>query len=287
MNKLSDQRRAQILRCLTEGTSIRATARITDTAKATVLKLLVEVGEFCSLYQDLVLRNLPCERIEADEIWAYVGAKRKNAKRTGDGDLWTFTAIDPDSKLMVSWLVGDRSEESATAFMLDLASRVSGKIQLTTDGHGMYLPAIRKAFSWRDVDYAMLVKTFGQPNTEEERRRYSPPVCTGAKKIRVIGNPNPDLVSTSYVERANLTMRMSMRRFTRLTNAFSRKAENHAHAVSLSFMFYNFCQPHGTLTKARGGLKTTPAMAARIADRPWRVEDILAKMDPDTPILDR
>jgi IS1 family transposase len=285
MNRLPDAKRAAILRCLVEGSSVRSTARITDTAKATVLKLLVEVGEFCSIYQDHLLRNLPCERIEADEIWAYVGAKRKNATKPGDGDLWTFTAIDPDSKLMVSWLVGDRSEESATAFMLDLASRVSGKIQLTTDGHGMYLPAIRKAFSWKDVDYAMLVKTFGQPGSLEEQRRYSPPVCTGAKKVRMIGNPDPDLVSTSYVERANLTMRMSMRRFTRLTNAFSRKVENHAHAVSLMFMYYNFCQPHGTLTKARGGLKTTPAMAAGLADRPWRVEDILAKMDLDRSLI--
>ena len=279
MNRLSDAKRAAILRCLTEGNSIRSTARITGTVKATVLKLLVEAGEFCSNYQDQVLRDLDCKRIEADEIWAFIGAKQRNAKKAGDGDIWTFTALDPDSKLMVAWLVGDRSPRSATIFMKDLASRVSEKIQLTTDGHGMYLTAVRAAFSFLDVDYAQVVKKYGQLETKEERRRYSPPTCTGAKKVRMIGNPNPDLISTSMVERSNLQIRMSSRRFTRLTNAFSRKAENHAHAVSLTFMAYNFCTPHGTLTKGRGGLKTTPAMAAGITNRPWQIEDVLALME--------
>ena len=281
MNKLSQARRSQILRCLTEGASIRSTARITGTAKGTVLKLLVEAGEFCSIYQDHILRDLPCERIEADEIWAFVGAKQRNTTRPGAGDIWTFTALDPDSKLMVTWLVGDRTPETATQFMKDLASRVSNKIQLTTDGHGMYLKAVRAAFGWRNVDYAQIVKSYGQTGAAEEQRRYSPPTCTGARKVRVIGDPDPDRISTSMVERSNLQMRMSTRRFTRLTNAFSRKAENHAHAVSLSFMAYNFCTPHGTLTKARGGPKTTPAMAAGLTDRPWRMEDLLELMDPN------
>ncbi len=264
MNRLPDAKRAAILRCLTEGTSVRATARITGTAKATVLKLLAEA-----------------ERIEADQIWAFVGAKQKNAKHAGQGDIWTFTAIDPDSKLMLAWLVGDRSQESATAFMCDNASRVSGKIQLSTDGNNMYLTAVRAAFSWRDVDYAQVVKSFRQQGSMKDQRRYSPATCTGVQKVRIIGSPNPDLVSTSMVERNNLTLRTTTRRFTRLTSGYSRKAENHAHAVSLAFMAYNFCTPHGTLTKARGGIKTTPAMAAGVTDRVWKIEDVLARMDPD------
>jgi len=264
--------------------SVRATARVTGAAKATVLKLLVEVGEFCSLYQDIVLRGLKCDRIEADEIWSFVGAKQRNAKQEGHGAVWTFTALDPDSKLMVSWLVGERSQDNAVTFMKDVASRVTRKIQLTTDGHGMYLAAVRAAFSWRDVDFAQVIKSYGQAGTVEEQRRYSPATCTGVKKVRVIGSPNPDLISTSLVERTNLTLRTTTRRFTRLTIAHSKKAENHAHAVSLAFMAYNFCTAHGTLTKARGGIKTTPAMAAGVTDRPWTVDDILARIDPDRPL---
>jgi IS1 family transposase len=284
MNKRSDAKRAAILKCLTEGASVRAIARITDTAKATVLKLLVEAGEFCSIYQDHVLRGLSSERIEADEIWAFVGAKARNAKREGDGDIWTFTAVDPDSKLVVTWLVGGRDQPTATAFMHDLAARVSNKIQLTTDGHAMYVDAVRSAFGWRNVDYAQLVKSYGQAGTIEEQRRYSPPVCTGTRKMRRIGNPDPSLVSTSMVERSNLQLRMSSRRFTRLTSGFNKKAENHAHAVSLTFFAYNFCTPHGTLTKARGGIKTTPAMAAGVTDRPWTMDYLVTLMDPDGPI---
>lgn len=283
MNKLPEAKRAAILRCLTEGNSVRSTARITGTAKATVLKLLAEAGGFCSMYQDVVLRNLTPERIEVDEIWAFVGSKQKNAKHAGQGDIWTHTAMDPDSKLMVSWLVGDRSQESSTALMFDLASRVSGKIQLSTDGHSAYPEAVRAAFDWHDVDYAQVVKSYSQP-PKQEQRRYSPATCTGVRKIRVIGNPDPDKISTSMVERTNLMLRTTTRRFTRLTSAYSRKAENHAHAVSLAFMAYNFCTAHGTLTKAAGGIKTTPAMAAGVTDRVWTIEDLLARMDPDWTI---
>jgi IS1 family transposase len=284
MNKLPDATRAAIVRCLVEGTSIRSTARITGTAKATVLKLLVEVGEFCSVYQDFALRGLSCSRLEVDEIWAFCGAKAKNAKQPGQGDVWTFTCIDPDSKLMVSWLVGSRDAETASMFLKDVAARLTQKVQLSTDGHAMYQVAVREAFTFRSVDWAQIIKKYGQLASKEEQRRYSPAVCTGVEKVRCIGNPDVNLVSTSGVERSNLTLRMTSRRFTRLTNAFSKKAENHAHAVSLSFMAYNFVAPHGTLTKAARGIKTTAAMAAGLAVRPWTVEDILARMDADRPL---
>jgi len=281
MNKLTPERRAAIVRALCEGNSIRATSHLTGVAKATVLKLLVELGEFCSIYQDHVLTNLPCKRIEADEIWAFVGAKQRNATHAGQGDVWTFTALDADSKLMVSWLVGQRTTETAQAFMEDVAARLTNRVQLTTDGHHMYLAAVENAFGYHAVDYAMLVKTYGP--TEDPKnpsRRYSPAVCTGATKERILGNPDEALVSTSYVERANLSMRTQMRRFTRLTNGFSKKVENHAHAVSLYFMFYNFCRSHATLTKAARGIHTTPAMAAGVTDRVWTIENILELMDP-------
>lgn len=281
MNKLTDARRAAVIRALCEGNSVRATARLTDTAKATVLKLLVELGEFCSIYQDHALRNLPTRRVEADEIWAFVGAKAKNATQAGHGDIWTYTALDADSKLMISWLVGPRNHENTQAFMLDVADRLGNRVQLTTDGLSWYLAAVERAFGWNGVDFAQLVKTYGLPTDELERqRRYSPAVCTGAIKTPIMGSPDMEKVSTSYVERSNLSMRMGMRRFTRLTNGFSKKAENHAHAVSLFFMFYNFCKPHGTLTKAAGGIKRTPAMAAGLTDHVWTVEEIVEKMDP-------
>jgi IS1 family transposase len=240
----------------------------------------VDVGEFCSFYQDFVLRDLDCTRLEVDEVWAFVGAKRRNATRPGDGDVWTHTCIDPDSKLMLSWVVGDRSAETATELLVDVAQRVQGRIQLSTDGHNAYEVAVRAAFGWK-VDWAQIIKIYGQEGGKDEQRRYSPPTCTGIKKVRKIGSPDYDLVSTSMVERSNLHLRMSVRRFTRLTNAFSKKIENHAHAVSLAFMAYNFVSPHGTLTKRNGGIKTTPAMEAGVTDRPWTVEDILAKMDPE------
>jgi IS1 family transposase len=221
--------------------------------------------------------------VEADEIWAFVGAKQRRAVRPGDGDTWTFTAVDADSKLMMTWLVGARSQENAITFMRDLRSRLTRRIQLTTDGHGMYLTAVRMAFKFGEVDYAMLVKQYGQVEEGvDSSRRYSPPVCTGALKVRQIGRPDPDLISTSYVERSNLTIRMQSRRFTRLTNAFSKKALNHAHAVSLFFLYYNYCRPHQSLTKAAQGVKTTPAMASGLTDHVWTVKDIIGLMDPET-----
>lgn len=279
MNKLTTEKRVAVIKALAEGNSIRATCRLTGAAKDTVTKLLVQVGTACADYQDRTLVNLPCTRIEADEIWAFVGAKQRNATQEGHGDLWTFTAIDPDTKLGVSWLVGPRSQESANAFMRDIAGRMRNRIQLTTDGHHMYPAAVRAAFDFARVDFAQLAKSYANPEGVQGHRRYSPAVCTGAVKQRVIGRPDMDLVSTSYVERANLTMRMGMRRFTRLTNAFSKKAENHAHAVSLHFMYCNFCRAHGTLTKAKGGIHTSPAMAAGVANHVWKVEELVNLLD--------
>ena len=276
MNRLSLPKRAAVLKALTEGVSIRGTARMVGVSKTTILKLLVEVGEFCSAFQDGKLRNLPCERVQADEIWAFVGAKERNARTPGYGDIWTFTAICADTKLMVSWLVGHRNAEYAHAFMQDVASRLANRVQLTTDGHHMYLSAVATAFRY-DIDYAMLVKQYGtDPNAGH---RYSPPVCNGADKTWVMGKPVKEDVSTSYVERANLTIRMHNRRFTQLTNAFSKKVENHAHAISLHFMVSNFCRPHQTLTKAKNGIHTTPAMAAGLTDRVWKMEHVLDLME--------
>jgi IS1 family transposase len=277
MNKLPASRRAAILAALCEGNGIRTTARLTGANKETVMKVLVEAGEFASGYQDIRHRNLKTERVEGDEIWAYVGAKQKRAVRPGDGDIWTFTAIDADTRLMMSWLVGPRTIENAIEFMKDIRERVTQRIQLTTDGHPMYEVAVRSAFKWNEVHWAMLVKQYGTVDADklDSAHRYSPPVCTGAQKIRKIGNPDPDLVSTSYIERSNLTLRVQNRRFTRLTNAFSKKAENHAHAVSLFFMYYNYCRPHQSL-----GTKITPAMASGLADHVWTVEDIARLMDP-------
>jgi IS1 family transposase len=283
MNKLSVARRSAIIRVLVEGNSVRSTARITGAAKATVLKLLVEVGEFCSVYQDHALRNLTTKRIEADEIWAFVGAKETNAKREGDGDIWTFTAIDADSKLMVSWLVGDRSAENAHSFMNDVAGRLANRVQLTTDGHKMYLTATEDAFGGDGADFAQIIKAYGTPEGVPAGR-YSPAECSGIEKVPVFGKPDVALVSTPYFERQNLNMRMAMRRFTRLTNGFSKKAENHAHAVGLYFFFYNHCRPHQTLTKANGGIKQTPAMAAGVASQMWSLEDMLRVMDGETMI---
>lgn len=281
MNKMPVAKRAAIIRALVEGNSIRATARLTGTAKATVLKLLVELGEFCSAYQFYKLTNLPTKRVEVDEIWAFVGAKEKNATKDGQGDIWTFTALDADSKLMISWMVGQRRSDDARSFMKDVARRLANRVQLTTDGHNMYIGAVEYAFKWNGADFAQLVKEYGPSSEPDAARKYSPAECTGAHKEWVMGNPDMDLVSTSYVERSNLTIRMGQRRFTRLTNAFSKKAENHAHAVSLFFMHYNFCRAHQTLTKANGGIKTTPAMASGLTDHVWTVEEILEKMDPE------
>lgn len=270
MNKLSPQRQAEVIRALVEGNSIRATCRITGTAKGTVLRLLRKVGEACAEYQDRHLRNLPCRRIQCDEIWSFCYAKEKNVPdgkkgEFGFGDVYTWTALCADSKLVVSWPLGRRDAEYAHAFMDDLQGRLASHVQLTTDGHRAYLVAVEEAFG-ADADYAMLVKLYGPG--PKDAGRYSPPQCIGTESTVIQGQPDPKHISTSYVERQNLTMRMSMRRFTRLTNAFSKKLENLAHAVSLHFMFYNFCRVHKTLG-------TTPAVAAGIADHEWTVGEIV------------
>jgi IS1 family transposase len=269
-NVLNPAKRTAIISALVEGNSVRATARMVGVSKDTVSKLQVEIGAACSRYQAETLTNLQCRRVEVDEIWSFVYAKAKNVPqrlsgRFGVGDVWTFTAIDADSKLCVSWLVGPRDSATATEFMHDLSGRLANRVQLSTDGLSTYVDAVEKAFG-TGVDYAMIQKIYG--TSPEHDRRYSPAICIGAKKARVQGDPDPKHISTSYVERQNLTMRMSMRRFTRLTNAFSKKVENHVAAVALHFMHYNFCRIHQTL-------RITPAMAAGVAKSPWTVEDLV------------
>lgn len=283
MNRLSTEDRARIVGCLVEGMSIRATVRVTGAAKNTIVKLLADLGAECNAYQDAVLRNLPCTRIECDEIWSFCYSKAKNVPAEheyefGYGDVWTWTAICADTKLVPSWLIGSRDGVDAEAFMRDLASRLTTRIQLTTDGHKAYVGAVESAFG-SDVDYAMLHKIYGAASGKGDERRYSPAVCTGIDIRPVTGDPNLSLASTSYVERQNLTMRMGMRRFTRLTNGFSKKVENLAHAVSLHYMHYNFARPHKTLTKAAHGYPTTPAMAAGVADHVWTLTEIAALID--------
>jgi IS1 family transposase len=282
MNVLPTAKKAAILRALTEGASIRATVRMTGVSKTTILKLLVEVGEFCAGFQNYMLRNLPCRKVQADEVWAFVGAKERNARTPGYGDVWTFVAIDADTKLVVSWLVGHRIMEHAEAFMRDVASRLANRVQLTTDGLNLHLQAVENSFGWGGTDYAQLQKHYG--TAPEGERRYSPPICLGTTKTWVMGNPDEKAVSTSYIERANVTVRMHSRRFTRLTNGFSKKMENHAHAVALHFFVCNFCRPHMTLTKKRGGIHTSPAMAAGLTDHVWKMEDMLVTMDPARPV---
>jgi IS1 family transposase len=274
MNKLDRKTRAQILHLLCEGQSIRAVTRLTGCSKNTVAKLLVEAGHACAAYQDKALRNLTCKRVQMDEIWSFVYAKAANVKGAKAapetaGDVWTWTAIDADSKLIVSWLLGSRDMDAALAFTHDLRSRLTNRVQLTSDGHRPYLQAVDAAFG-DDVDYAMLIKHYGSPPQAETR--YSPAVCTGAEKKPVSGNPDKKHISTSYVERSNLTMRMHMRRFTRLTNAFSKKVENHAAAIALHTMYYNFVRIHQTL-------KVTPAMAAGVTDKLWEVSDIVVMLE--------
>ncbi len=278
MNALPVARKVAILKALTDGASVRATARMTGTSKTTILKLLVEVGEFCQIFQNHFLRRLPCKRVQADEIWGFVGAKKKNANREGFGDAWTFVAIDADTRLIVTWLVGHRITPHATIFMKDLASRLANRIQLTTDGFTRYGPAVAEAFHY-DVDYAMLNKIYGRPEGEGPERRYSPPICLGTTKAWVSGAPIESEISTSYVERANLGMRMNVRRLTRLTNGFSKKMENHAYAIALHFFVVNFVRPHMSLTKERKGVHTTPAMASGLTSHVWTFEKMLGMMD--------
>ena len=271
MNKLPTEKRIQILTLLVEGNSLRAAARITDVAFNTVAKLFVDAAKACADYQDRTLLNLKCSRVQLDEIWSFVYAKQKNiptakSAPANAGDVWTWVAIDAETKLVPSWHIGDRSSETAIAFADDLAKRLANRVQITSDGHKAYLEAIEGAFGG-DVDYGMLIKVYGP--SPEGQRRYSPAECIGARKECVEGNPDPKHISTSFVERQNLTMRMSIRRFTRLTNAFSKKLENHALSVALHYMHYNFCRIHKTL-------RITPAMAAGVTDRLWSVADIVA-----------
>ena len=277
MRKLDTKTRALIIRLLVEGSSIRATSRIADVSKNTVTKLLEDAGKVCARYHDENVRGVEAKHVQADEIWAFCYAKAKNVKGakaapSNAGDIWTWTAIDRDSKLMISYTVGDRSQHTVREFMFDLAGRLATRIQLTTDGHGGYLKAVTDAFSG-DVDYAMLIKQYGDLTGQKgHEKKYSPAECTGTKKEAIFGKPDMDQVGTSHVERSNLTMRMGMRRFTRLTNAFSKKAENHAYAVALHFMHYNYCRIHQTL-------RVTPAMAANLVASPWTVEDIVALVE--------
>ena len=281
MNKLPLQTRKLIIRCLVEGQSIRATARTVEVSKNTVAKLLIDAGAACQAYHDLHVRDLNSRRVQCDEIWSFCYAKQKNvagakAAPADAGDVWTWTAIDADSKLAVSWLVGGRDAGYATEFMNDVAERLSSRVQLTTDGHRAYLEAIEGAFG-ADVDYAQIVKLYGAGDTEH---RHSPAQCIGIRQQAVSGDPDPKHISTSYLERQNLTMRMSMRRFTRLTNAFSKKVENHAHTVALHFMHYNFCRIHQTL-------RVTPAIEAGVTDRLWDISGIVELIEEREANRDR
>ncbi|MDB4948679.1 MAG: transposase [Gemmatimonadetes bacterium] len=279
---MSPERQAAVLRCLVEGNSIRATVRLTGAAKNTVVKLLRDVGSACLNHHDRAVQNVSCRRVQCDEIWAFVGSKEKNTapekKDLGWGDVWTWTAIDQDSKLVLSYEVGDRDPDTAQAFAFDLAGRLANRVQLTTDGLRLYLTAVEDAFG-REVDYAMLVKMYSEGGGVDGARRYSPARYVSSRKVAVTGDPVVKDITTSHVERSNLTMRMSMRRFTRLTNAFSKKSENHLLAVALHFSFYNYCRPHMTLNKRNDGKPTTPAMAAGLADRVWTVYDLLGLAD--------
>jgi IS1 family transposase len=274
MNKLPRQKRVEIISQLVEGISLRAVTRTTGVSINTVTKLLVDAGRACEDYQDQHLRRLTCQHVQVDEIWCFNYCKQRNVETAKAaphqaGDIWTWTAIDADSKLAITWLIGPRDADAARRFMLDVAARLATRVQLTSDAHGTYLAAVQNAFG-REIDYAQLVKQYGA--APEPAGRYSPAQCIGTKKRRWIGTPDDEHVSTSFVERQNLTMRMHMRRFTRLTNAFSKKAENHAYAVALHFMAYNFCRIHKTL-------KCSPAMAACVTDRLWDIVDLVLMIE--------
>jgi IS1 family transposase len=276
MKRLKRAQRVAVMAALVEGNSLRSTCRMTDVSMPTVLKLLVELGAVCARFQDATLRNLPCKRLQADEIWSFVGAKEKNVPEEklgqfGYGDVWTFVVICADTKLVPSWRVGPRDRATAYEFMQDVADRVTvtDKVQLTTDGFPAYVNAVEAAFGG-DVDYAMLTKVYG--NDQNPERRYTPARIVSSHTEVVIGDPNPKHISTSYVERQNLTMRMSMRRFTRLTNAFSKKLENHCASLALYYMHYNFCRVHKTL-------RVTPAMAAGVSDHVWALDEVVELLE--------
>ncbi len=280
MKSLDNKKRAQVVAALVEGNSIRATVCMTGVAKSTIVKLLENLGMACAEYQDKAFRNLTCKKVQCDEIWSFVGSKAKNVSPDkegvfGYGDVWTWVSMGADTKLVPCWLVGARNAESAHEFISDLASRLANKVQLTTDGQKTYLEAVESAFGG-EIDYAQLVKIYGATPSKQDQIKYSPAECIGAKKVVVSGNPRGRDVSTSYIDRQNLTMRMSMRRFTRLTNGFSKKVENHAHAIALHYMYYNFCRIHKSL-------RCTPAMAAGVTSKLWHIEDILRITEPYFP----
>ncbi len=275
MNTLSMEKKVAVIAALIEGCSVRSTERLTGVARHTVLRLLVEVGSACAEYQDRVIRNISAKRVQVDKIWSFVGCKEKNLPREDAnlerrGDVWTYTAIEAQSKLVVSWLAGRRDAACATQFLQDVESRLADRIQLTTDGHKMYLVAVADSFGESGIDYAQLVKIYGIPNDGE--KRYSPAQCLSTRAIEVFGSPDQKHISTSYVERQNLNMRMNMRRFTRLTNAFSKKFENHVASIALFHMHYNFVRIHQTL-------RVTPAMEAGISQHVWSVQEIVNLVD--------
>ena len=276
MNKLPLEKRVQILSMLCEGSSMRSIGRVADVSFNTVAKLLHDAGLACATYHDETVRNVTAERVQCDEIWSFCYAKEKNVPRDfkgkfGYGDVWTWTALDADTKLIPSWMIGDRSANTATIFIQDLASRLSNRVQLTTDGHKAYLNAIEEAFTGTPIDYAMLTKIYREP-PDGTQKRYSPGVCCGVRMDEIKGYPDANHISTSFVERQNLTMRMSMRRFTRLTNGFSKKVQNLEYAVALHFMHYNFARVHKSL-------RVTPAMEAGVSDHVWEIEEIVTLID--------
>lgn len=284
MNRLDAATRTTVLTCLLEGCSIRATVRMTGVCKKTVMRLLGEAGAVAAKFQDAMLRNLTCRRLQVDELWGFIYCKQKNVtseiarKNAAAGDVWLWTAIDADSKLIASWRLGSRSAYDANVFIADLASRLKNRVQLTSDGHKAYLEAVENAFGC-DVDYAMLVKLYGKDQNEDDRR-YSPAVCLGCTTQTVSGNPDPDHISTSFAERQNWTVRTNMRRHTRLSNGFSRKMANHAAAVALYYFTYNFVRIHRSL-------RVTPAMAAGVTTRLWDVSDLVALIEAEESKTER
>jgi IS1 family transposase len=275
VNKLNTEERARIVAALVEGNSMRAVSRMTNVARNTINKLLVDLGQACSAYQDKVFRNLSCKRIQCDEIWSFIGAKEKRCtpemKSKGAGDIWTWVALDADTKLVPCWFVGQRHAGCAYHFLSDLQARLAHRVQLTTDAHGAYLHAVEDVFG-TDIDYAQLQKIYGAA-PEGTQVRYSPAVCMGAKRAVITGNPDYNHISTSYIERQNLTMRVSMRRFTRLTNGFSKKVENHEHMLALHYMYYNFARIHQSL-------RVTPAIEAAVSDHVWSLDEVIELLEP-------
>lgn len=281
MNRLSREQRAQVLALHVEGTSVRATCRVTGRSKGAVLRLLQEAGRACALEHSARVRELRCERVQVDEVWAFVGMKARNVPKErrgefGIGDVWTFTALDPDTKLIVTWLVGRRTTDAARHLLVDVGRRIEGRFQLTTDGASIYQQAAADAFGLA-VDYAQLQKLYERPPDAETR--YSPPICVGARRAVMVGQPDPEHISTSHVERHNRTLRMGLRRYTRLTDAFSKSVYNHSAALAVFMFHYNYARPHLTLTRRAHGRPTTPAMAAGLAARPWTMAEIAALME--------